>query len=368
MMTTVSGSQSTMRSDGVVDYPASAEEKQVQGVEISEPVASGIDLYCPLVGDLHAEVVAINERTVEWAAEMGLIQTEKQTSHLLASKIGWLVARGFPKGRVSALQIAADWTTLFCLLDDRIEKFPHAEMVGSFLKGLLDVFRGDAKSIDPEEPCVRALLDLRLRMLMEGTPRWVARFADRLQELFACFTSEAAHRAEANVMELAAYMRQREVTVGLYPQFELSELTDGIVLPDEVREHPALQRLMARASNIVGWANDIFTYEKEIAQGEIHNLVVVLMNGGDLSLVEAEEMAVRLHNAEVMAFLEEEAALPSFGPMVDGEVLRFTAVLKTWVRGHLDWARETGRYQPTQAKARTLPLAAGQAASQAAAK
>ena len=38
-----------------------------------------------------------------------------------ASKIGRLAARANPQGRRDLVEIAADWTTLFCLLDDRIE-------------------------------------------------------------------------------------------------------------------------------------------------------------------------------------------------------------------------------------------------------
>ena len=42
------------------------------------------------------------------------------------SRIAWLAARAYPRGEARLLQIAADWTTLFCLLDDHIERLPGA--------------------------------------------------------------------------------------------------------------------------------------------------------------------------------------------------------------------------------------------------
>lgn len=50
-----------------------------------------------------------------------------------------------------------------------------------------------------------------------------------------------------------------------------------------------------------------------------------------------------LHDAEVRAFEELARDLPSFG-IHHQQVLRFVAILADWIRGHLDWAVETGRY------------------------
>jgi 5-epi-alpha-selinene synthase len=52
-----------------------------------------------------------------------------------------------------------------------------------------------------------------------------------------------------------------------------------------------------------------------------------------------------MHDSEVRAFLEAAAGLPSFGD-ADGEVQRYVNMLQSWIRGHLDWATDTGRYDP----------------------
>jgi 5-epi-alpha-selinene synthase len=106
-----------------------------------------------------------------------------------------------------------------------------------------------------------------------------------------------------------------------------------------------LQRLATRTSKIVGCANDLFTCEKEIIQGQIHNLVLVLMNEGQLPIEEAVAQVMALHDNEVHGFLQEVEQLPSFG-IADAGVQRYVEMLKCWIRGHLDWAYETGRYRP----------------------
>jgi hypothetical protein len=95
----------------------------------------------------------------------------------------------------------------------------------------------------------------------------------------------------------------------------------------------------------VGWANDLFTYEKEIIQGEVHNLVLVLMNERRLTIAEAVAQTIALHDDEVRRFLQEVEQLPSFG-LDHADVQRYVEMLRCWIRGHLDWAHETGRYHP----------------------
>lgn len=322
-----------------LDNPLFAEEP---GETVRERV--GHTLYCPFPSRVHPYVEVVNVRAVAWARGMGLVKTDAQASKLLAQKPGWLVSRACPEAQVDALQVAANWLTLFCLMDDRVEKLSSPARAATFIDGVLDVFQRDYGQSEPSEPFTRAMLDVKRRIVHLGSVRTAARFATQVRALFDVMLVEAANRTTQTVPRLNAYFRMRQLTVGLYPFFVLWELIEGVTLPDEVREHPALRTLMARASNVVGWANDLFTYPKEMLESEVHNLVLVLTQERNLSVDEAAVMVGRLHDAQVRAFLVEERELPSFGPLLDPEVKRFTAMLRCWIRGHLDWAHETGRY------------------------
>jgi 5-epi-alpha-selinene synthase len=314
---------------------------------------SGRKLFCPFPSAVHPSVERINERSIQWARQMGLARTDKHVQKLGASKIGWLVSRAFPTGNEQALQLASDWTVVFCLLDDALETMKTSVEVDAYLGLVLNVFKGTQATPAEPDAVLRAMLDLRARMLELASGHWVDRFIEQLGVLFICFGLEAVNRELGISPDVVSYLQMREVTVGLYVEFLFFDLIAGIQLPVEVREHPAMRRLASKASNIVGWANDICTYEKEMQQGELHNLVLVLMKSESLSLAEAVEKAVYIHDSEVSAFKFMQRQVPSFGPQVDAQVKQFIAMLSSWVRGHLDWAHETGRYLPTAEGAST---------------
>ena len=301
-------------------------------------------LYCPFTSNVHEDASEVHVGSVLWARSLGMLPTEQHVRSAHKAKVGWLVARAFPTAGSCGLRLVADWTVLFCMLDDFIEKCNSAVDVEEYLQYLLNLFRADiAGSFD--DPFAAGLLDLRSRLLALGELSYFTNFADQMEALFAGFITEAQNRDLAQIPDVASYLPLREVTVGLHILFTLGGLLEGFSLPDSVRAHPAIRTLATRTSNIVGWANDVFTYEKEFRAGEIHNLVLVLMNERRISIGEAVVQAVAFHDNEVRSFLQEIEQLPSFGA-ADADVQRYVEMLRCWIRGHFDWAHETGRYRP----------------------
>lgn len=324
-------------------------------------------LYCPFTSSVHEDASSVHAGSVLWAQSLGMLPTEQHIKHAQKAKVGWLIARAFPTATSCGLQLLADWTVLFFVLDDYIEKRKTSAEVEEYLQHLLDLFRADIAG-SSDDPFAAGMLDLRSRLLAMGPVSHFINFADRLEELFAGNVAEAKDRDRAQIPDLASYMQLREVTIGLQVMFALAELLEGFRLPDGVREHPAIRQLATYTSNIMGWANDLFTYEKELREGEIHNLVLVLMHERRISLPEAVAQTVELHDNEVRCFLEAIEQLPSFGA-ADGDVARYVGMLRCWIRGHLDWAHETGRYRPfEEGVSEQIPAQADtQAAAQAAA-
>lgn len=296
-------------------------------------------LEVPFASAVHPEVAQIQAASVAWARACGLVGEGRDLQRLHAARIAWLPARAYPHGAPRALQIAADWTTLFCLLDDHIEKLAGPDEVAAVLADLEARLDPAATPGEPTRPgLARACVDLRGRIVAESADA-LPRFHARVRELFAAFVVEAAGRCAGVVPELAAYVPLREQTVGLHVEFVIGELVDGLALTEHTRAHPDRVALARMASNLVGWANDIFTHAKEIEEGETNNLVFVLARAGGLDLAAALARAVELHDAELRAFIALTGA-------VEAPLRRYAAMLAAWVRGHLDWGRETGRYAP----------------------
>lgn len=300
------------------------------------------ELYCPFLPRIHRLAPEVQESSVTWARDMGLVRDGAQLQRLRQAKIAGLACRAYPEARRTPLQLAADWTTLFCLLDDRTETIREPEVLRAYLAKLLDHFHGSARPSD--DGIARAFEDIGERLRAEAPPRWVDRFASQLQALFAGFDAEVRNRSRDIIPPLAEYLKVREITVGVRVELELAELTDGVKVPPHVRAHPVFDALIARACNIIGWANDIYTYRKEIDDGDVHNLVVVAMQEHGSTFDEAVDWAVQLHNDETHALELALESLPRFDPVADEELAAHASALTSWVRGHLDWAHETGRY------------------------
>jgi len=302
------------------------------------------ELYCPFESRINPAVRQAQERSVRWVRSVGLLSTEREFAHLEKSKIAWLTARAFHDAPAEALQVAANWTTLFCLLDDRIEQSERSPLqLGGYLARLVQAFRSGVG--DAGDPVARALVDLREHMLVLTSHDWVAGFGNQLEEMLSAFPMEAIFRQRQTTPDLDTYRMMRQMTVGLYPHFHFMAMIRGVAVPLAIRRQPLIRRLERATSNAVGWANDIFTYEKEMQEGEVNNLVFALHDAMDLSLEGAVERAIVMHNDQVREFIHLESQLPSFWAW-DREVRCYVDMLRSWVRGHLDWGVETGRYRP----------------------
>ncbi len=120
-----------------------------------------------------------------------------------------------------------------------------------------------------------------------------------------------------------------------------------------------MRRLTVASHRVVCWANDLASLKKELASGDVHNLVMVMARAEDLGLQEAVDRVARMHDAEVRTFVSLSSRLPSFEAVVDEHLGRYVAVLQARMRGNLDWSREAARYRSeierqTAGGARTL--------------
>lgn len=311
---------------------------------LAQPEES-IGLYCPFVSTLNPHVELVQRRSLSWCVRFGLVPADKAAG-LDKSKIGWLVARAFGEASAEHLQLASDWTHLFCLLDDHLERLDSAIEVGALLEGIRTAF--DQRSVPAhieDEPFAHALVELGGRMAQHASPRWMETFSDHLEELFTAFTWERIN-ARLNLQpEASSYVAIRRVTVGLRPLFHIGTLMHGEELPPSVLKHASMRRIADAACNCVGWTNDLCTYEKELDEGERHNLVLVLTSEGALSVHEAAQQVAKMHDQEIACILQLEKHLPHLSAH-HAAVVRHVGMLQSWIRGHLDWAQETGRYRP----------------------
>lgn len=303
------------------------------------------ELYCPFPSLVNRHADVVGKGTIEWAGRHGLLTEPNQRYRLEAVRVGWLIARTNPTTSLEALQLLADWCTWLFLQDDQcdergIGKDPDA--VAAIHGRSYEVLAGASLRRD-DRPLTRALVDLRQRFLARARPGWMDRFLHSVASSFRASIWEAGNRAQGIIPDMDSYLDHRPFTGGVYTLVETIELTEQLGLPYEIYENPYIQKLVRRAVNVVCWSNDIVSLAKEIKQGDVHNLVLVLQHRYGISLQDAIHRAAELHDAEVRAFMELEANLPTFGAY-DPALYHYVMLQKAWMKGNLDWSYMSGRY------------------------
>ena len=305
--------------------------------------------FAPAVSE-HVEV--LDGEIFEWAGSTDLLSTEKARRLFGGAGLGRLVARTHPDSSLEDLRIIAGWYAWLFLQDDVRDDSGIGQRPGELStldEHFIEVLKGGASLHTGEDPLVGALYDLQERLrgrLRDGELSRVGmrRFIRAFRQHLDATLWEASNRARATVPDVETYVRMRPLTGGLSIVTELVELLEGTHLPVEVRENPTVARLTEASHNIVCWANDILSLEKELGCDEVNNLVVVLRESKGLTLQHAVDLAAEMHDAEVRVFAGLQETLPSFGPAVDENLSRYVAALRARIRGVLDWSRESARY------------------------
>ncbi|MDC3954539.1 terpene synthase family protein [Polyangium jinanense] len=303
----------------------------------------GSALYCPLPSALHPNGAEAQAATLRWARSHDLLATETGYARLEKIQLGTLAARFFPHIDAKALQIATDWLAVFFLTDDLSERAEvHPIDTATLLGRQVGVLRG-TEPPRSDVPMAHAFEDLRLRMTNTFSEAWFARFVDKVADLFAGFAWEAINRRNRFVPHGDLYLEARKTTIGLYPLIELADADRARPAGTAARKRPEVSQLESLACLLVGMANDLFTYARELEEGDYHNLVLVLMREKRIGAAQAEELVIGMHNERMRQWFQLSERLRQDDP--DESTRRFVTALGHLLRGHLDWAYDNGRYQ-----------------------
>ena len=211
---------------------------------------------------------------------------------------------------------AAPWRVLlgkwYCwafLHDDRCDATElgrHPGELEQLTARLLELFRGTPPS-PADEPLAQALADLRTELAAGGGAVWLEQLSDALAEHFDSLLWEAHNRASGDTPSLSRYLEMRPVTAGLLLD-DLFSFVDGVDPVIFRRERAQVASLSRLANEVVCWANDLLSLDKELRQGDVHNLVLVLQNSHGLSLAAAVAQAEDRHAQALARYLEAETA------------------------------------------------------------
>jgi hypothetical protein len=158
---------------------------------------------------------------------------------------------------------------------------------------------------------------------------------------------------------------------------------NNLAIPDEVMEHPLIASLGEAANDLVTWSNvcpssplgacvtpranlscgaghllvqrravqGICTFRPPLyrvyshsTQGDTHNMIPVVMNEQGLDLQSAVDFVGEMCKQSINRFIDDRAALPSWGVKIDRDVSVYVDGLANWIVGSLHWSFMTERY------------------------
>ncbi len=307
------------------------------------------DLACPFPSRINPHGLEAYHHTSDWLKRFQLLPTDGNTKRNSIADVAWLAARIHPDTPREPLQLVSKLYAWVFYHDDRCEGSELGtnppRMIAKH-KRLLAILQG-AEPTKHDEPLAHALYDLRHSCLKLTPCKWQNQLIYRVEEFFNAMVWETTNRIRKQPPSLTTYVQMRPITAGLRTERLLVELTEDIKLPMELQSHAYVQQITLLADQIVCLSNDLFSFPKEIRQGDFHNLVLVLQHEDQIALEEAVKRATTMHDSALGTFINLTAQLPSFGEKLDPLLERYLDILRTRISGSYDWMCEVSRYQLT---------------------
>ena len=259
-----------------------------------------------------------------------------------------------PQADQESYRTICDWGNWIFPFDDLFDdgelRDDHVQ-ARTTMDSLLCVFNNEnLTQIQERKPLVRFHDGIWARIKATGSPGVQHRYAQAMRDYCAGALEQVEQFTVHAAPEVEAMLAMRRKSVCVSTLFALVEFGHHIALPDSVFENPVIAQIETIGIDLTLMHNDLLSYRKEELEGVPHNLVAVSRMHG-MSAQEAfdeigELIVVRHQRLEGMV-----AQLPSWGALVNLEVVRYVEGIKDVVKANLYWSFKSGRFLSEAQKA-----------------
>jgi len=276
---------------------------------------------------LNPHHAAADQRNVDWVLRFNphLVEEPRKLDRLRQARFSRLAAFTYPRVGLDELTLLCNWITWLFLHDDCWcdDSDVDEEALTALHTRVLATLRGELEPGAGDTALLHMLAELGPRMRRWADDSWMRQFITDVDLYLQSNRWEAQNRRLGLTPPLASYVKMRCFTGAMDTVFDCIELTEHLGFSQELLEHNA------------------------------HNLVFVLRRERGLTLAQALEQAVAMHDAELRAFEWSAARLPDFagelrrqfGAQVETAIGTYVAGLRSWMRGNIAWSWETPRYK-----------------------
>jgi len=206
------------------------------------------------------------------------------------------------------------------------------------------VLNGDISAEESTIPLASMLASLRQELLQFIPQESIIRFTKMISRYFTGLETELIYKEKKMFPTIEECIALREDSICLYPFLQLTEVETGIILPQEIHEHPVIRRLQTLACHLVTYFNEVQSVVKDEATDSIYyNIVKVIQHERQISLEDACLEDLRLHNEDLKEFISLQSSLPDFGVWQDA-VVNWVHYMSMVLSGWKNISTKLGRY------------------------
>ncbi|TKK81050.1 germacradienol/geosmin synthase [Herbidospora galbida] len=319
------------------------------------------EFYVPYPARLNPHLERSRAHTMTWAKEMGMLDAPKPgggvvwtAEELDRMDYALMCAYTHPDCDGPALDLVTDWYVWVFFFDDHfLELFKHSRDFAGAQRYLdrLELFMSDTPP-EPENPAEAGLRDLWERTVPHMSTDWRERFVVSTHNLMVESMWELENIDRGRIANPIEYIQMRRRVGGAPWSANLVEFAVGAEVPGHLAATRPLRVLSDTFSDAVHLRNDLFSYQREVAEeGENSNAVLVLETFLGVTTQEAAErvndlLTSRLQQFETTALTEVPALLAERAapPHEQAAVALYAKGLQDWQSGGHEWHMRSSRY------------------------
>jgi 5-epi-alpha-selinene synthase len=290
---------------------------------------------------------AIEEETISWLQSYGIGRVGEEEERLRKFNCAFYGGYSLPLADYRAGLLVTQFISLWLFWDDmQVEEgqdWDLEEVVAALT---------EAAPLRSPSRYVAAWFDIGRRLRATQSRRWLGHLATTMREWLTNARVETGlaktYQRTGVCPEVTTLFDCRTISIGMFPTFHLIELAEGFELPDAVHADPTVVALKRLASRLVGVGNDLGGLAKDIRNRWL-NLVLVLAARATLTIDEAFQQVVDIHNAEVAEFDRLAGSLPRWGARIDALLAGWLQAVRYNVHGFTLWESTAQRYQEWKA-------------------
>ncbi|QCT21273.1 hypothetical protein FEM41_17270 [Jejubacter calystegiae] len=295
----------------------------------------------------------IEQETISWMQGIGLIKDKKTLSLVRAMEPGFFAGFSYSMAPYDHALLFCKCVTMWLLWDDeRVEIAKTYEEIEAPVKALYGDQIPTHQMNDPYVQGFKHLGDEHERL--GASKHWRKRFAASMAEWgsHAIYEEVLRRNNESDDRRsLEEAIQLRALTTGFTPTTIPVEQIAGLELPDELLESEDYKSILDCAAKICLIVNDVVGVPKDICNDQIKsNVILYYMNANNVSLFDAYNLAIKIHDDAVNTYDKLVAnLLKSFPPENRAGINNFFNLIRYLETGFGIWQEKCIRYQQSVA-------------------